>query len=64
MSKKEKLKMRLLSYPKDFTFSELVSLLGHFGFRIVKTGKTGGSRVAFTDGKGDYIRIYNPIQIA
>jgi len=27
---------------------------------IASAGKTGGSKVAFTDGNGDYIRIHKP----
>jgi len=60
MSKKEKLLNRLFSRPSDFSFTELTTLLGHFGFRIVRGGKTGGSRTSFTDGKGDYIRLHKP----
>ena len=59
MSKKDKLVARLLNRPKDFTFEELVSLLGYFGYTQVQTGKTGGSRVAFSNGS-DYIRLHNP----
>ena len=59
VSKREKLKERMLSRPKDFTFDELVTLFGYFGFYLVKGGKTGGSRVTFTDGD-DYIRLHKP----
>ena len=59
MSKKDKLLERLFSRPKDFTFDELTSLLGHFGYYIDAAGKTGGSRVAFTNGD-DYIRLHKP----
>lgn len=59
LGKKEKLKERILSSPKDFTFDELVTLFGYFGFFIDKRGKTGGSRVTFTDGD-DYIRFHKP----
>ena len=59
MSKKEKLLKRLLSRPKDFEFDELTTLLGHFDYYIVNTGKTGGSRVSFTNGD-DYIRLHKP----
>lgn len=51
MAKIEKLVERLLSVPADFTWEELVKVLTHFGFYEVKSGKTGGSRRAFTDGK-------------
>ncbi len=48
MSKKEKLKKRFLSKPRDFTFDELTSLLTGLGYEIHNKGKTSGSRVAFT----------------
>ena len=34
MSKKDKILSRFLSRPTDFTFDELVTLLGHFGFSL------------------------------
>jgi len=60
MSKSKKLQDRLLSRPKDFTFDELVTLLGHFGYSEVRSGKTGGSRVAFANEAQDYIRLHKP----
>jgi hypothetical protein len=54
------MKARLLSRPSDFTFEELTTLLGLLGYTNSGRGKTGGSRVAFTDGKGDYIRLHKP----
>ena len=60
MSKRNKLLTRFLSRPVDFSFDELILLLGHFNYHITKSGKTGGSRVSFTDGSGDYIRIHKP----
>ena len=60
MSKREKLMERLLSHPSDFTFDEVVTLLGHWGYSISRTGKTGGSRVTFVDGDGNYIRLHKP----
>ena len=59
MSKRDKLLERLQSRPKDFTFDELTALLGRFGYYIVKSGKTGGSRVTFTNGD-DYLRLHKP----
>jgi hypothetical protein len=47
MSKKEKLKKRFLSKPKDFTYDELRSLLISLGFEESNKGKTSGSRVSF-----------------
>ena len=60
MSKKEKLLERLMSRPTDFTFKELTTLFGHFGYSIVSSGKTGGSRVAFDNNDGDFIRLHKP----
>lgn len=60
MSKKEKLVARLLTKPKDFTFDELSALLAYFGFAQVSSGKSSGSRVAFSDGGNDYIRLHKP----
>ncbi len=60
MSKKEKLIARLLKKPKDFTFDELIVLLGYFGYAQVSIGKTSGSRVAFSNGSSEYIRLHKP----
>jgi hypothetical protein len=60
LSRRDKLIKRLLSRPSDFTFDELVALLRSFGYSISRAGKTGGSRVAFADDKGDYIRLHKP----
>jgi hypothetical protein len=49
MSKIDKLVLRLLSIPRDFTWEELTKLLGLFGFVELKKGKTGGSRRKFAD---------------
>ena len=59
MSKKEKLIKRLLSYPKDFTFEELATLLSRLGYTLKTAGKTGGSRVTFAK-DSDYIRLHKP----
>ena len=61
MSKKDKLIERLLSRPTDFTFNEASTLLGYFGYLILRAGKTSGSRVTFADReKNDYIRLHKP----
>jgi len=44
MSKSEKIKNRFLSYPKDFTYSELKTLLSSFGYEETQGS---GSRVCF-----------------
>lgn len=60
MSKKEKLIGRLLSKPKDFTFDELVTLMGYLGYFIDHAGKTGGSRVSFKNEDGNYLKLHKP----
>ena len=60
MSKKEKLIARLKEKPKDFTFEEVIQLMGYFDYRLASGGKAGGSRVAFTNDKKDYIRMHKP----
>ena len=60
MSKKDKLEERFLSRPTDFTFDELTTLLNRFGYSIMNSGKTGGSRVTFANSDGDYIRLHKP----
>ncbi len=47
MSQIDKLIAKLLSKPKDFTWSELEKVLAAKGFELLKTGKTGGSRRKF-----------------
>lgn len=60
MSQKDKLIKRLLEEPKDFTFEETVKLMGYMGYSVAPGGKTGGSRVAFTNEDKDYIRMHRP----
>jgi hypothetical protein len=59
LSKKEKIVKRLLSRPADFSFAELTTLLGLFGYALSEAGKTSGSRVVFIKGD-DYIRLHKP----
>ena len=47
MSKKQKLINRLKRFPKDFTFTEMESLLKMIGFVKSNKGKTSGSLVQF-----------------
>lgn len=51
MGTKEKLIVRFISQPKDFTFEELVRLFRHFDFEINVKGKTSGSRMEFVNEK-------------
>ena len=45
MGQKEKLIKKLLSKPKNFTFSEAESLLAYFDYVRSNKGKTSGSRI-------------------
>jgi hypothetical protein len=60
MTRKEKLVKRFLSYPKDFTWDELVVLLSFFQFSEASTGKTGGSRRRFINNDGLVISLHKP----
>lgn len=60
MAKIEKLIERLLAFPKDFTWDELIKILDHFGFKEIKTGKTGGSRRKFSDSGKQIISLHKP----
>jgi len=61
VAKREKLLLRFLSKPKDFTYSELKSLLGSLGYGETATGRTSGSRVAFVHEKTKHIiRLHRP----
>ncbi len=61
MSKFGKLLQRLQKKPKDFSYEELVKLLGGFGYSELKIGKTSGSRVAFmNENTRHIIRLHKP----
>jgi len=60
MSRKDKLLSKLLGRPKDFTYDELVTLLGYFGYYEFKKGKTTGSRRAFVQETKHIIRLHKP----
>jgi len=61
MGRKEKLVQKLLNRPKDFTYSELRSLLNYFGYLELRTGKTSGSRRAFYNTSSKHIiRLHKP----
>ena len=62
MSRKEKLLLRFLSRPKDFTFDEAARLLHDLGFNEVSTGKTSGSRVRYRcdDYPDNIIKFHKP----
>ena len=61
MSKNDKLLVRLLSQPTDFTWDELVRVLRLLGYEEQAAGKTGGSRRAFANAAtGTIIRLHKP----
>jgi predicted RNA binding protein YcfA (HicA-like mRNA interferase family) len=60
MGKFEKLVDRFLSIPKDFTFTELNSLLAHIGYKETRSGRTSGSRVRFINANGDVVHVHKP----
>lgn len=47
MPKKDKALQRLISVPSDYTYNELTTLLGQFGYQERSGGATGGSRRRF-----------------
>lgn len=46
--------------PSDFHYNEMVKLLGYFGYKEVKKGKTSGSRVKFENAEGVPIMLHKP----
>jgi hypothetical protein len=56
MSKIEKLTIRLLSSPKDFTYSELKTVLKYLGYNEIQGA---GSRVCFQS-KTHKIKLHKP----
>jgi hypothetical protein len=61
MSRQNKLLIRLLGRPRDFTYDELKSLLQGLGDVEEHKGKTSGSRVAFIHNQTQHIiRLHKP----
>jgi hypothetical protein len=60
LGKIEKLIDRLLRIPRDFTWDELKTVLGHFGYKEFKAGKTGGSRRRFMNESKNIITLHKP----
>lgn len=60
MGQKEKLIKKLLSKPKNFTFSEAESLLAYFDYVRSNKGKTSGSRIMFISEKHASILLHKP----
>jgi hypothetical protein len=61
MSRHEKLREKLLRLPKNFTYDEMVTLLGGFGYTEVVRRKTSGSAVMFYNKvSNDKIMFHKP----
>ena len=60
MSKIDKLIIRFLKKPKDFTWDELTLILEYYGFTEIAAGKTGGSRRKFVDATQLIISLHKP----
>jgi len=60
MSTKDKLILRFLSLPKDFTYEEVVRLFSIFGFEEFTKGSTSGSRVQFYRNDGQSYIMHKP----
>jgi len=61
MTKQEKLLIRFLSKPRDFTFDEMRKFLRGFGYQEIRSGKTSGSRIAFVNkSTRNIIRLHKP----
>ncbi|TCB98137.1 type II toxin-antitoxin system HicA family toxin [Kosakonia quasisacchari] len=57
MSKSKKLRERLGALPKDFTWEELVTLLGQYGFNILNGS---GSKRKFVNDHGRLVSFHCP----
>ncbi len=60
MTTKDKLREKLLSNPKDFTFAELERLLKGMGYTKEEKGKTSGSRIMFCKDGHPPILLHKP----
>jgi len=60
MSTSKKTLKRFLSKPRDFSYDELVQLLGSLGYRESTKGRTSGSRVAFINEEKHIICFHKP----
>jgi hypothetical protein len=60
MSQTEKLIAHFLCKPKDLTWKELVLILRFYGYDELPPGKTGGSRIKFSDRLNRIISLHKP----
>lgn len=60
MSQVEKLIARFLCKPKVLVWKELVMILRFYGYDELPGGKTGGSRIKFSDQQKRVISLHKP----
>ncbi len=60
MTRFNKLKLRFLSTPTDFSWNELSVLLNALEYKETQSGKTSGSRVKFTHPQFEPISLHKP----
>lgn len=60
MSSRQKMLNRLLLRPKDYTYSELRTLLSKLGYMEDNKGKTSGSRVSFYNKQKKVVSVHKP----
>ena len=60
MTRRDKLIQRFLSFPRDFDWQELVTMLNSFGYEQVSGGKSAGSRVKFLHPTLPPISLHKP----
>lgn len=59
MGRKEKLKAKLDTLPKNFTWDELVSLMNQYGFDLLKA-KRGSGRKFYNKNKDKLVMFHEP----
>ena len=60
MTRRDKLIQRFLSFPRDFEWQELVTMLNSFGYEEIGGGKSAGSRVKFLHRTLPPISLHKP----
>jgi hypothetical protein len=60
LGKNEKLIALFKARPRDFTWAELVRLMGYLGYELMETGITGGSKRKFVNAKKHIISLHEP----
>jgi hypothetical protein len=60
MTRRDKLIQRFLSFPRDFDWQELVTMLNGLGYEQVGGGKSAGSRVKFLHPTLPPISLHKP----